>query len=106
MKSNDLLRGTLKTIILKMLADHGKMYGYELTQKVSEPTNGSIALKFGALYPILHKLEAEALLSTQTELHENRARKYYLFDRYGKESGHRESGGLPGVYGSSYDSAH
>ncbi|MEQ8576431.1 MAG: PadR family transcriptional regulator, partial [Fulvivirga sp.] len=30
MHSPELLKGTLQTIILKLLADSGKMYGYEI----------------------------------------------------------------------------
>jgi PadR family transcriptional regulator PadR len=35
------------------------MYGYEITQKVKEVSEGGIMLTEGALYPALHKLEAE-----------------------------------------------
>jgi DNA-binding PadR family transcriptional regulator len=35
MYSSELIKGTLKTIILKLLKNNGKMYGYEITQKVS-----------------------------------------------------------------------
>jgi len=36
MHSPELLKGTLQTIVLKVLKDHGKMYGYEITQRVKE----------------------------------------------------------------------
>ena len=35
MHSSELLKGTLQTILLKVLKDHGKMYGYEITQRVN-----------------------------------------------------------------------
>ena len=57
--SSELLKGTLKTIVLKQLADNKKMYGYEITQKVKELTEGKMQLTEGALYPTLHALEAE-----------------------------------------------
>jgi len=53
------------------------MYGYELTQKVEEITNGKIKLTYGALYPILHKLENEGAVITETENVNNRIRIYY-----------------------------
>mgnify|MGYP001277560220 CR=1 FL=1 len=40
MYSNELIKGTLKTIVLKLLSENGKMYGYEMTQKVKELTDG------------------------------------------------------------------
>ena len=64
MHSSELLKGTLQTIVLKVLADHGKMYGYELTQRVKELSDGTILLTEGALYPTLHRMEAEGLLKT------------------------------------------
>jgi PadR family transcriptional regulator, regulatory protein PadR len=77
MISADLLRGSLKTIILKLLEEHGPMYGYQITRKVEELTNGKMTLTFGALYPILHKLENEKVLVTASELKNNRMRVYY-----------------------------
>ena len=59
MYSSELIKGTLKTIILKLLSDSDKMYGYEITQKVKELTGGKIQLTEGALYPTLHAMEAQ-----------------------------------------------
>ena len=84
MSSAKLLKGTLQTIILKLLEDHDKMYGYEITQKVKELSNGEFKLTEGALYPALHKLEADGLLETSTELVDGRIRKYYSLSIDGK----------------------
>jgi DNA-binding PadR family transcriptional regulator len=75
--SSELLKGTLQTIVMKVLQDHGRMYGYELTQKVKEISAGRILLTEGALYPTLHRLEADGLLTTQTVMLGRRVRKYY-----------------------------
>ncbi|MGD0583398.1 MAG: PadR family transcriptional regulator [Bacteroidales bacterium] len=77
MISTDLLKGSLKTIILKTLQENGPMYGYQLTRKVEEQSNGKIVLTYGALYPVLHKLESEGALETASELYNNRVRIYY-----------------------------
>ncbi len=53
------------------------MYGYEITQKVKELSLGRILLTEGALYPALHKLEAEGWLQTETVHMGKRVRKYY-----------------------------
>ena len=84
MNASPLLKGTLQTIILKLLEDNDRMYGYEITQKVKALTNGEIALTQGALYPALHKLQAEGLLETETEIVDNRARKYYRLTTQGE----------------------
>jgi len=81
-----MLKGTLQTIILKLLEDNSQMYGYEITQKVKEVTAGDIVITEGALYPALHKLEADGLLETFTEIVESRVRKYYrLTEQGGRE---------------------
>ena len=86
MYSNELVRGTLKTIILQLLGEKDKMYGYELSKLVRERTKDKIVLTEGALYPILHKLEKEELVTTIQEVVGNRPRKYYMLTSNGKES--------------------
>ena len=84
MHSPELLKGTLQTIVLKVLKDNGKMYGYEITQLVKELSDNSILLTEGALYPTLHRLEAEGLLKTETVMIGKRVRKYYALTAEGK----------------------
>lgn len=86
MHSSELLKGTLQTIILKLLANNEKMYGYEITQKVKELSDGSITLTEGALYPTLHKLEAEGLLTTEKIEMGKRVRKYYSLTVHGQSA--------------------
>lgn len=84
MHSPELLKGTLQTILLKVLKDHGKMYGYEITQRVKELSGERLLLTEGALYPALHKLEAEGLLKTETVMMGKRIRKYYSLTTEGR----------------------
>ena len=67
MYSKDLIKGTLKPIILNLLEKYGRMYGYEITQRVKELSGGQIEITEGALYPMLQKLEADGILSTEQE---------------------------------------
>lgn len=82
--STELIKGTLKTIVLKLLADSDKMYGYEITQRVKELTADRIQITEGALYPTLHALEKDGLVTTQTEYIGKRMRKYYSISPSGK----------------------
>ena len=77
MVSSELLKGSLKTIVLKLLKEEGPMHGYAITQRVEELTAGKIVLTYGALYPVLHKLESEKVLVTASENYNNRLRIYY-----------------------------
>lgn len=73
----ELLKGTLKTIILDLLHKEGRMYGYAICKEVRERSGGGILITEGALYPTLHKLEAEGLLVVEKERLGKRVRKYY-----------------------------
>jgi PadR family transcriptional regulator, regulatory protein PadR len=77
MIAKELLKGSLRSIVLKLLAENGRMYGYEITQKVEELTKGKVKLTYGALYPILHKLEVDEAVTIETENYNNRTRIYY-----------------------------
>ncbi|MFN4198219.1 MAG: PadR family transcriptional regulator [Flavobacterium sp.] len=85
MKNSQLYRGSLNTIILKLLQENGKMYGYEITQKVKSITEGELNITEGALYPALHKLEAEGFLEVEIEKVDNRLRKYYKLTLNGEK---------------------
>ena len=77
MSNKKLYRGSLSTIILKLLGDNGRMYGYEITQNVKALTAGELQITEGALYPALHKLEGDGHLKAEFEQVNNRMRKYY-----------------------------
>lgn len=85
MYSKELLKGTLEVIVLKLLAEHGKMYGYELSQKVKEQTSGKIHLKDGSLYPALHKMTNDGILTYEEVNIGKRVRKYYKLTSKGQE---------------------
>lgn len=84
MSNSGLYKGSLTTIILKLLSEHNKMYGYEITQKVKKLTKGELAITEGALYPALHKLEAEGVLEVEVMRVDNRLRKYYKLTEKGE----------------------
>ena len=77
MYSKELLKGTLQVIILKLLAEHGTMYGYEISQKVKELSAEKIVLKDGSLYPALQKMLQDGLVDFKEEAVGKRVRKYY-----------------------------
>ncbi len=85
MANQKLYKGSLQTIILKLLEEQDKMYGYEITQKVKALTKGELKITEGALYPALHKLEAEGLLDVEIVNIGNRMRKYYKLTEQGTQ---------------------
>ncbi len=85
MNRSSLYKGCLEPIILSLLKDNGKMYGYQITQHVKELTKGELQITEGALYPLLHRLEEEGVLDTEMESVDNRMRKYYRLTKSGKK---------------------
>ena len=86
MYSKELLKGTLQVIILKLLNENGKMYGYQITQKVKELSEETILIKEGSLYPALHKLLAEGVLEVETVKIGKRVRRYYYLTEKGEKT--------------------
>lgn len=83
MYSKELLKGTLSAIILKLLSERERMYGYEMSLKVRQLSEGKIVLKDGSLYPALQKMTNDGLLSYQQEIVGGRVRKYYYLTNIG-----------------------
>ena len=54
-------------------------------KKVKDLTKNRIQLTEGALYPTLHAMENEGLLTTEVEYIGKRVRKYYSVSKNGKE---------------------
>lgn len=82
---NKIIKGSLTAIILKLLEDNSRMYGYEMTKAVKEMTKGEMSITEAALYPALHRLVDEGLLSTTSEQVDGRVRKYYSLTKKGKK---------------------
>ena len=85
MYSKELLKGTISAIILKLLSEQERMYGYEISQKVKELSLGKVLLKDGSLYPAFQKMTNDGLLSFREELVGGRTRKYYYITNQGQE---------------------
>jgi DNA-binding PadR family transcriptional regulator len=83
--SRELIKGTLKYMVMNLLRDRSRMYGYEITRVLDERSGGQVHLTFAALYPVLHKLEAHGLVCTETENVNNRTRKYYSLTEAGRK---------------------
>lgn len=85
MYSKELLKGTLSAIVLELLSQEESMYGYEISQRVKELSDGKISLKDGSLYPALQKMTADGLLTFREEEVGGRLRKYYALTKHGQK---------------------
>lgn len=84
MYSRELLKGILKPLILKLLSDNGRMHGYEMVRTIKDWSGDKILVKEGSLYPTLHALTKDGLLTYEEEFIGKRVRKYYKISKAGK----------------------
>ena len=75
------------TMLVLSLLESGDMYGYQMIEELARRSNDLFQMKEGTLYPILHGLEAEGLVSVrQKKSEEGRTRKYYRITRKGRKA--------------------
>ena len=75
-----LKRGMLEACVLAVLL-RGDSYGYQIVKELS----AYIEISESTLYPILKKLEKSGYLTTYSQLHQGRKRKYYSITALGKQ---------------------
>ena len=86
MPTRELVAATTRPLLLGILAE-GENYGYALIQRVKELSNGQLEWTEGMLYPVLHRLESEGLITAEWKEGESgRKRKYYRLTNPGKKA--------------------
>ena len=75
----DNLQGSLQLLILKTLA-RGPNHGFGIALHIQNASRGLLSVEEGSLYPALHRLERDKLVSAEWKLTQNsrRARYYKL----------------------------
>ena len=76
------LKGTLPTLILEALEQEPN-HGYRIAQGIKERSRGVLDFKEGTLYPALHKLEKDGLVTSYEALEKGRPRRYYRITKSG-----------------------
>jgi PadR family transcriptional regulator, regulatory protein PadR len=72
----DFVNGVPELLILSLLGRQ-PMYGYELVQAIRQSTQGVLEFGEGCVYPVLHHLEAEGLLTSRRQTVAGRSRVVY-----------------------------
>ena len=72
----DFLNGVPELLLLRLLSSR-PMYGYELVQAIRLATGGELTFGEGCVYPLLHRMEADGLLSSRRETVGGRDRFVY-----------------------------
>ena len=79
-----LLTGSTTMLILKLLEDKD-MYGYQMIEELANRSDDTFTLKAGTLYPILHGLEKDEMVSSYDSTLDGRTRKHYHLTNKGKK---------------------
>ena len=81
-----LMSGSTTLLVLSLLSGE-EMYGYQMITELARRSNHIFDLKEGTLYPILHGLEANGLVSVrERKSEEGRTRKDYRMTRTGRKA--------------------
>lgn len=81
--SKDLIAASATPLILSILSG-GESYGYALIKQVRDLSAGEMQWTDGMLYPVLHRLEKQGLVESETRPSEQgRTRKYYRIKHQG-----------------------
>lgn len=80
----DMRTGSTAVMILRLLAEK-PMYGYQIVKELQARSEGYFDLEQGTLYPALHRLEKDGLVSSEWEVVEDGpSRKYYHITETGQ----------------------
>ena len=82
----DLVAASATPLVLAIL-QKGPSYGYAIIQAVRELSGGELEWSEGMLYPVLHRLEDQNLITSYEERGETgRKRKYYKLAAAGRRA--------------------
>jgi PadR family transcriptional regulator, regulatory protein PadR len=77
------LKGHLDALVLAVLRDE-PAHGYAVIEQLKLRSGGAFDLPEGTVYPVLHRLEADGLLSSAWSTASGRKRRVYKLTRRGQ----------------------
>jgi transcriptional regulator len=84
-RKQELLRGTLDMLVLKVVA-LGSSHGYAIAQRLQQISKEFFQVHQGSLYPALHRLEDKGWLQAKwKESETGRQAKFYELTRKGRK---------------------
>jgi DNA-binding PadR family transcriptional regulator len=79
----EALKGHLDALILAVVGDE-PLHGYAVIEELRLRSEGAFDLAEGTIYPVLHRLEADGLLSSAWSQASGRRRRVYRLTRRGR----------------------
>jgi DNA-binding PadR family transcriptional regulator len=82
---SDRVRGHLRTLLLAAVAAKEPQHGYAVIASLRAASDGVFSLNEGAVYPVLHRLEGDGLISSQWDDSSGRRRRSYSLTERGRQ---------------------
>ena len=84
--AGELIQGTLDMLVLKSLQVVA-MHGWGITERVEQWSGGVLQINQGSLYPALHRLTRDGLITSSWRVTENSRRaRYYALTAAGRRA--------------------
>jgi PadR family transcriptional regulator, regulatory protein PadR len=81
----DTLNGQLDPLLLATIAE-APTHGYAILQRLKQRSSGAFDLAEGTIYPALHRLERDGLLTSTWSIASGRRRRIYTLTRAGRSA--------------------
>lgn len=83
---DQMRKGSSEILILALIAEE-PMHGYQITQELARRSRGYFDMKEGLLYPTLHRMEQDGLLTSEwLDSSGKRRRKVYRITQAGRQA--------------------
>jgi PadR family transcriptional regulator PadR len=90
-KRDEIPPGTLYMLILKMLARHGEMHGYDIASSILNVSDDVLQVEEGSLYPALQRMLLKGWVTAEWGLTAgNRRARFYRLTSAGRKQLHAE----------------
>lgn len=100
MAAKALTGASAQIIVLSILADGGESYGYNIIHRVEQLSDGDVIWAPGSLYPLLHRMKADGLVTSRwLQPDGERRRRYYAITEKGQKRLRVERGEWMSVHG-------
>lgn len=86
MYRDEIPPGTLHLLILKTLARHGELHGYEIARTIQQNSEDVLQVEEGSLYPALQRMLVKGWVNAHWgATPENRRARYYRLTAAGRK---------------------
>jgi len=100
MKRDEIPPGTLYLLVLKTLARHGELHGYEIAEAIERGSEDVLQVEEGSLYPALQRMLLKSWVTAEWGVTAgNRRARYYKLTAAGRKQLAAEQSQFERVFG-------